>query len=198
VTDETFLTRWSRRKRAALEGRLREQPAIAPAPEASSPAAPAASAPAAAESALATPAPLPPIESLSVESDFTPFMARDVDPALKRAALRKLFEDERFNVMDGLDVYIDDYTKPAPIPPEWYAQMAQMAHLGDAAPRTEPLPEAAEPAPAAAPAPAAHDPEAPAALPASPIAEADGGQEISQYDISAEDASRAPPKGASG
>ena len=35
----------------------------------------------------------------------------NVDESLKRQALRKLFADPRFNVMDGLDVYIDDYTQ---------------------------------------------------------------------------------------
>ena len=37
---------------------------------------------------------------------------------VRRAALKKLFSDPRFNVMDGLDVYIDDYSKTEPIPPE--------------------------------------------------------------------------------
>lgn len=198
MTDENFLARWSRRKRAAAEGALREEPAVAPAPQASRAPPLAAGTTAGAEPPAAPTAPLPPIESLSLESDFAPFMARDVDPALKRAALRKLFEDERFNVMDGLDVYIDDYTKPAPIPPEWYAQMAQMAHLGDSAPRSEPAAQAAEEPPAAAPAAAAPDS---AALPApqpGPIAEADGTPDISQYDISAEDAARLSRKGAPG
>ena len=35
---------------------------------------------------------------------------------VKRAALRKLFTDPHFNVMDGLDIYIDDYSKPDPMP----------------------------------------------------------------------------------
>lgn len=67
---------------------------------------------------------LPPIESLNRDSDFTGFMKRDVDPALQRAALRKLFSDPHFNVMDGLDTYIDDYTKPDPISPDVFAQLA--------------------------------------------------------------------------
>jgi hypothetical protein len=32
--------------------------------------------------------------------------------------------------MDGLDVYIDDYSKPDPLPPEWLGQLNQMKHLG--------------------------------------------------------------------
>ncbi|HET9047212.1 MAG TPA: DUF3306 domain-containing protein [Casimicrobiaceae bacterium] len=61
---------------------------------------------------------LPPIDSLTRDSDFTPFMQPGVPSELRSAALRKLFEDPRFNVMDGLDVYIDDYSKPDPIAPD--------------------------------------------------------------------------------
>ena len=41
-------------------------------------------------------------------------MQSKVEEAVKRAALKKLFADPRFNVMDGLDTYIDDYTKAEP------------------------------------------------------------------------------------
>jgi len=30
--------------------------------------------------------------------------------------LKKLFSEPQFNVMDGLDTYIDDYSKPDPMP----------------------------------------------------------------------------------
>jgi len=141
VSEDGFLSRWSRRKREAAAGRTTQEP------EASPPAAPAESAsPAAVANAdAAAPAELPPVESLTAESDFAPFMAKEVDPELKRTALKTLFRDERFNVMDGLDVYIDDYTKTTPIPPEWYGRMAQLAGLGDV-----PAREAAERAQAAA------------------------------------------------
>jgi Protein of unknown function (DUF3306) len=62
-------------------------------------------------------APLPPIESLTAESNFAAFMRPDVDEAVKRSALRKLFGDPRFNVMDGLDIYVDDYTRSDPVEP---------------------------------------------------------------------------------
>ena len=39
--------------------------------------------------------------------------------------------DPRFNVMDGLDVYIDDYSKPDPIAPEVLAQLNQLKYLFD-------------------------------------------------------------------
>ena len=71
---------------------------------------------------VAAPAPqeaaaLPPIESLTPGSDFAAFMRPGVDESLKRGALKRLFADPHFNVMDGLDIYIDDYTRPDPIEP---------------------------------------------------------------------------------
>jgi len=44
---------------------------------------------------------------------------------VRRAALKKLFSDPRFNVMDGLDVYVDDYSKSEPIPPAMLAGLRQ-------------------------------------------------------------------------
>ena len=37
-------------------------------------------------------------------------------PRSSNAAMKKLFTDPHFNVMDGLDIYIDDYRKPDPLP----------------------------------------------------------------------------------
>jgi hypothetical protein len=86
--------------------------------------------PAAPVSEAPPPEPLPPIESLTPESDFAAFMKPEVDPGLKRQAFKKLIEDPRFNVMDGLDVYIDDYSKPDPLPEGWLEKMNQVKHLG--------------------------------------------------------------------
>ncbi|HYT97437.1 MAG TPA: DUF3306 domain-containing protein, partial [Casimicrobiaceae bacterium] len=72
---------------------------------------------------------LPPVESLTFESDFTAFMKPDVDEALKRMALKKLLHDPRFNVMDGLDTYIDDYSKPDPIDPDVVKQLMQARYI---------------------------------------------------------------------
>jgi hypothetical protein len=63
------------------------------------------------------PPPLPPVESLTFESDFRAFLQPHVAEDLKREALKKLLHDPRFNVMDGLDVYIDDYSIPSPLEP---------------------------------------------------------------------------------
>jgi hypothetical protein len=58
-------------------------------------------------------------------------MQPGVDENVRRTALRKLLRDPRFNVMDGLDVYIDDYSKPDPIAPEIVRQLAHARYLFD-------------------------------------------------------------------
>jgi hypothetical protein len=39
--------------------------------------------------------------------------------------MKKMFSDPHFNIMDGLDIYIDDYSKPDPIPLEMLKRMVQ-------------------------------------------------------------------------
>jgi hypothetical protein len=63
-------------------------------------------------------------------ADFSAFMNGDVDPTVQRAAMRKLFSDPHFNVMDGLDIYIDDYSKPDPVSAEMLSKMVQSEMLG--------------------------------------------------------------------
>jgi hypothetical protein len=128
--EKDFLRRWSRRKREA-----------------------AAVPVTAAKAELAeTPAELPAVEGLSFESDFRAFMHAAVDQVTRRAALKKLFRDPRFNVMDGLDVYIDDYTQEVPIPPGMLAQLehARTTLFGpqpekDAPPEDQPVAQAGGP-----------------------------------------------------
>ena len=109
---ETFLSRWSRRKQTEPESRGREDARTEDeiAVKRGLPATPGPT------QAQAVPADLPPVESLTPSSDFTRFMRPDVPPAARNAAMKKLFGDPHFNVMDGLDIYIDDYTKADPIP----------------------------------------------------------------------------------
>jgi hypothetical protein len=57
--------------------------------------------------------------------DFSAFMKPGVDPAVQQAAMKKMFSDPHFNIMDGLDIYIDDYSKPDPIPLEMLKRMVQ-------------------------------------------------------------------------
>jgi len=95
---ENFLSRWSKRKRDAAA-----KTESAPAPKA--------------ETASEAPA-LPPLDQLTHDSDFSVFMHAKVDERLRRAALKKLFSDPRFNVVDGLDDYAEDYTKLESLAPE--------------------------------------------------------------------------------
>lgn len=123
------LKRWSDRKRAVA--RESASPEALAAGHAAAP--PDTTAPAAAPDANppAESVALPPVESLTFDADFTAYMKPDVDPSLKRAALKKLFADPRFNVMDGLDVYIDDYSKPDPIDAETVRGLVQARYLFD-------------------------------------------------------------------
>ena len=122
--DGFSLRRWSRRKLgAAREAQATAQMShVAAAPP---PAADSTVAAAPATSVAPTPVELPPIESLTIESDFTVFFQPQVDETLKRAALKQLFRDPRFNVMDGLDIYVGDYTKSDPIPDHIIQQLVQ-------------------------------------------------------------------------
>jgi Protein of unknown function (DUF3306) len=71
------------------------------------------------------------VAQLTKESDFSRFVAPDVDPGVKNAAMKKLFaSDPHFNVMDGLDTYIDDYNKYEPIPKSMLRQMVNARALG--------------------------------------------------------------------
>ncbi|MCL4746323.1 MAG: DUF3306 domain-containing protein [Burkholderiaceae bacterium] len=167
--DETFLNRWSRRKRThadpattpesqaqapesqwqrtqprpqALAARelpkIGSDPCRAPAPaDGRSGAAGQARGEAAAQTGrqdpnegARSPQPLPSVESLRHDSDFTAFMKTGVDPSTRAAALRRLFSDPHFNEMDGLDIYIDDYGKPDPIPLAMLRMMNQARSLG--------------------------------------------------------------------
>ena len=120
---DDFLSRWSRRKIEARKGAPADPMPAQTAQPAPKPAVPVETgAPPEPKTVLE----LPPIDSLTIDSDFSPFMQAGVDPALKREALRKLVRDPRFNVMDGLDVYIDDYSKPDPLPEGWLEKLNQM------------------------------------------------------------------------
>lgn len=101
-------------------------------------------------------APPPPsmldVAALGRDSDYTRFLGPSVQPDVKNAALSKLFTDPHFNVMDRLDVYIDDYGKPDPLPAGMLRQMLQAHVLGLFSDEDEPCPPATavKPAPEAA------------------------------------------------
>jgi hypothetical protein len=114
--DEGFLRRWARVKSEARED--------AAAPAAARPADPQPRAD------PREPAPeLPSVDRLTFDSDFRGFFHPKVDEDVRRQALRKLFSDPHFNVMDGLDVYIDDYSKTEPIPAAMLAGLKQAQRI---------------------------------------------------------------------
>lgn len=114
MSGEAFLSRWSRLKRTAVKPE--------PAPVEVPPAEEAAELPVAAVEGNPTDAAspeaeaddplqdLPPIEDLTGESDFTPFLRAEVPEDLHRQALRKLWtSDPIYANDDGLKDYADDY-----------------------------------------------------------------------------------------
>ncbi len=62
-----------------------------------------------------TDAHMPPIDSLTEDSDFSGFLSPGVSEALRKRALRKLFTGAVFNIRDGLDDYDDDFRNFAPL-----------------------------------------------------------------------------------
>jgi hypothetical protein len=129
-----FLGRWSRRKAGlepeGLDSAAPElKPKVTPGPVSQDKkTVESASAPAEEET-------LPPTleEAESIDRfapDFSAFMKPNVDPAVQQAAMKKLFSDPHFNIMDRLDIYIDDYSIPDPIPIEMLKRMVQSESLG--------------------------------------------------------------------
>jgi len=130
ASDDSFFSRWSRRKVQAREDTPAPEP-LAPQPPAALPAVvEAAPAPGPAVADAPPPPTLADVAELTTASDFSPFVARGVTPDVRNAALKKLFTDPHFNVMDGLDTYIDDYGKPDPLPAGMLRQMVQSQMLG--------------------------------------------------------------------
>ena len=76
-----------------------------------------------------TPPALPPVDKLTPESDFTGFMQPKVADSLRRAALKKLFNDPHFNIPDPFEAYSGDFTVGEPIPPEMLATLNQAKTL---------------------------------------------------------------------
>lgn len=181
MAEDNFLSRWSRRKVQVQRGELpppEPEAEIAPpppAPVALQPAEPPPAVPAAEAPPPEPPPTLADVETLTPQADFSRFVQADVDPGVQRAALKKLWADPHYNVMDGLDVYIDDYNTPDPLPKSMLRQMVQSRLLGlfdedpaEAKPAAAVAPASLQPATDdAAPAPALED-----ALPA-PTSETD-------------------------
>jgi hypothetical protein len=157
---EGFLSRWSRRKRAVVEGRAPEE-APPPAPLEAKPEA----LPAEPEDEFDLTS-LPPIESLTIESDFKAFLHRKVPLDLRAAALRRAWSlDPAIRDFIGPADYAWDFNAPDGVP--GFAlelggdAMKLLSHaLGLDAPVPKPEAEPQDEAPAMAEAPALEAPPA--------------------------------------
>ncbi len=154
MSDEGFLRRWSRLKSRGDAATRDGAPAgasmqfapdsevvdLAPPPAEAEPQAPVAP--------LRQPT-LDDAAALGPDSDFSAFVGRGVDKAVRRLAMKKLFSDPHFNVMDGLDVYIGDFNKPDPIPAAMMASLnharSVFAHMLDDKYADAPVADRAEP-----------------------------------------------------
>jgi hypothetical protein len=110
VSEAGFVSRWSRLKHAAAKDAettaIENTAAHHAAVENSGLEAKQAS-----SARILTDEDMPVIESLTPESDYSDFFSPGVSDALRKLALRKLFQGEAFNIRDGLDDYDDDYTR---------------------------------------------------------------------------------------
>jgi hypothetical protein len=186
AAEGNFFSRWSRQKaQSQAQTQVQAEAPLAPAvlPGTTDGANPAVAVPAPVPVAAPTPAStsspdpavptLADVAQLTPQSDFAPYMGRAVTQAVKNAALKKLFTDPHFNVMDGLDIYIDDYSIPSPLSPEELKNMvaAQFIKLVDdpeASAVQPPAPDAlatAQPVPDPNPDPVTRDPGDPATAP---------------------------------
>ncbi len=193
---EHFFSRWSQRKQAVAKGLPVADPA-APA----SPGEPSgltgssetgqgtstaprelASGATVAKSSELTAEPLPSLDdarALTQSSNFQPFMRPGVTADVRNVALKKLFTDPHFNVMDGLDIYIGDYNTPDPMPAGMLQKMvgAQLLGLFDkpdeasakSAASAEPVLTAGRPCLSLAADPGGNPEQSPAAQEVSPV-----------------------------
>lgn len=178
-----FLGRWSRRKQDVREGKpLQEPEPPRPAPPVLAQQAVVMPQAADLPANAPEPAPLPTLQdaqALSIDSDFKPFVGRAVAPEVRNTAMKKLFTDPHFNVMDGLDTYIDDYTQPDPLPAAMLRQMASAQFMGLVEPEPE-HPQALAPQPADG---AAGAPKDPAPAPQTGVELAESAQDVAQSGV---------------
>lgn len=136
-----FLSRWSRRKAEARE----EKPVEAPVETEA----------VIEEAAEIDPATLPPVETLTEASDFSVFLKKGVPPALRAAALRKLWLVEPSVVnYQPLVEYNWDFTAPGYgelLPGDDIAKYVKTVFEGSLPKAEEAAPEAATETPAASP-----------------------------------------------
>jgi hypothetical protein len=120
VSEDGFLRRWSRLKRGEeLSAAPVSVPLAAPVPAFVD--VPAAEAP--------PPPTLADAAALHSGSDFSAFVGRNVDAAVRRLAMKKLFADAHFKGHDGLDIYMGDYNLPSPVSADMFEQLAHSKRM---------------------------------------------------------------------
>ncbi len=138
-----FFSRWAKPAAAPQGGSPK------PLPPLTEPGQPADSIPT--PESTATPTQPPTLEQarqLTPQDDFRAFVQPDVAPEVRNTAMRQLFSDPHFNVMDGLDIYIDDYNTPDPLPEGYLARMVSARAMRLLKSDPETLPPDSKPEPA--------------------------------------------------
>lgn len=160
-----FFDRWSRNRTGPVVGPA--APAGPPAPAVEAP--PAAALP---------PPTLEDVAALGHDADLRRFVQPGVDETVRRSAMKKIFTDPHFNVMDGLDIYIGDYNTYEPMSAAMVAMLVHgkqlldpLGHLQQPAMRM--LDRLVEEAPVAVDEPARADADAPPGAAAQPLADTD-------------------------
>ncbi len=141
MSNEGFLSRWSRRKVETREEIVTPvQPVVVEVAEEAPVAVPAEIPPEVTQEEQDTiVADLPDVESLTEESDFTAFLQEGVPRELQKLALRKLWRSNPiFANLDGLNDYDEDFTKIIPLA-EGVAEELQKLMKENS--RTQPEPE---------------------------------------------------------
>ncbi len=143
--DEGLLTRWARRKQQSTlvsekEDLDLELQAQGISPEVDQPDSDSS---AESEEPVLTDADMPPIDTLTEESDFSGFMSGGVSDKLRNLALRKLFGAPSFNIRDGLDEYDEDYTYFEKLGDIITSDMKHQMELEEAEKREQQMEEAA-------------------------------------------------------
>ena len=136
MSDEGFFRRWARLKSTGPADDEAgpahaplpppQPPAEAQAPRAAPPVGPASGPSGAVPPQQAQARPLPTLEdaaALTPDADFSAFVGKGVDKSVQRLALKTLFADPHFNLIDGLDVYMSDYNKASPLTPVMLASL---------------------------------------------------------------------------
>jgi hypothetical protein len=121
---ENFFQRWARRKSETVALEREKEPQGAKQSEKKN---------APVHAALASTPAHPGADPATPASDTidVAYLAAGADKAVRRAALKQLLSDPHFQQMDGLDVYIGDYTRPDPLTAAMRAGLAHARGLLD-------------------------------------------------------------------